>query len=222
MCVLYSCDKNNELVKLEGILPQQYHKRKGNGMKMKLAYVNAFIIVVLIGVTLSLSDNLHNLKTTVEAMKHEEVEEINESQLEEEMDGIEERVSNLEIEMPDQDLNQFIKSTLLEFNRMEDLLHKMDGLETKFGIINGLRQSRETMETILDVELADTQENIHIIVDENCTVYMIGQFARAPIETEAFMEMMEQDLKNDFQQGFTFKILNGKAVHIYQGWGELN
>lgn len=172
---------------------------------------------------LSISFNTQDfLEGSIESVKNEEAEKSINNHLEEKLNGIEKRVNHLENDMPDQDLEQFIKTTLLEFNRIEDLLHKVDGLETKFGIITGLNQSAGTRETIFNVELADTQENIQIKADENCTVYMIGQFARAPIETEEFLEMMEQDLMNDFQQGFTFKLVNGKAVHIYQGWGALN
>ena len=172
---------------------------------------------------LSISFNTQDfIEGNMEAMKNEEAEKNTKNQLEEKITGIEKKVDHLENDMPDQDLEQFIITTQLEFNRIEDLLHKVDGLETKYGIITGLNLSADPMETIFDVELADTQENIQIKADESCTVYMIGQFAKAPIETAEFLQMMEQDLMNDFQQGFTFKIVNGKAVQIYQGWGELN
>ncbi|SDK11282.1 hypothetical protein [Natronincola ferrireducens] len=185
-------------------------------MKAKLTLVTPSTVVILIVVILILSYNLYNLNTTVEAMKSNEVIE---NHLEEKITDIENRVNNLEIEMPNQNLDQFIRSTILELNRMEDLLNKVDGLETVFGVITGLDKSSQI---ILDVELADTQENIQIKLAENCTAYVAGQFTRVPIDTEEFIKMVEQDLKKDFQQGFTFKIENGKAVQIYQSWGDLN
>lgn len=185
-------------------------------MKAKITLVTPIIVVILIVVMLILSYNLHNLNTTVEAMKSDEFIE---NHLEEKIMAIENRVNNLEIEIPDQNLDQFIRSTILELNRMEDLLNKVDGLETVFGVINSLDKSSQI---ILDVELADTQENIQIKLADNCTVYVAGQFTRIPIDTQEFIKMVEQDLKKDFQQGFTFKIVNGKAVQIYQGWGDLS
>ncbi len=115
--------------------------------------------------------------------------------------------------------NQFIRSTILELNRIEDLLNKVDGFETVYGIITGIDESREI---ILNVELADTQEKIQIKLAENCTAYMIAQFSLALIDTEEFVKLLEEEIKNGFPQGFTFKIVNGKAVQIYQGWGDLS
>ena len=184
-------------------------------MKEKLTLVTSIIVLVLIIVVLILSYNLHNLNTAIEAMKSDKVIQNN---LEED-NSIENRVNNLELEMRNQNLNQFVRLTKLELNRIEDLLNKVDGLETVYGIITGLDQSREV---ILNVELADTQENIQIKLAEDYTPYMITEIALAPIDTEEFVKVIEKDLKNESPQGFTFKILNGKAVQVYQGWGGLN
>ncbi|SCY55919.1 hypothetical protein [Alkaliphilus peptidifermentans] len=185
-------------------------------MKEKLTLVTPTIVLVLIILILFLSNNLYNLNTTVEEMKSDKVTQ---NHLIEKITNIEKRINNMELEMPDENLNQFIIATTFDLNRIEDLLNKVDGLETVYGIITGLDKSREV---ILDVELADTQENIQIKLAENCTVYMVGQFARAPIDTEKFLTLMEEDLKNGFKQGFTFKIVNGRVVQIYQGWGGLS
>jgi len=184
-------------------------------MKEKLTLATSIIVLILIIVVLVLSNNLRNLNTTLETMKSDKVIE---NHLEAKVTSIESRVNDLEFEMPNQNLDQFIKSTALELNRIEDLLNKVDGLETVYGIITGLDKSREV---ILNVELEDTQENIQIKIAENCTSYMIAQFGVAPIDTEEFLKLLEEELKNGFPQGFTFKIVNGKAVQIYQGWGSL-
>ena len=184
-------------------------------MKEKLTLATPLIVLILIIVILILGSNLYNLNTTVESMKSDEVIE---NHLEEKIFSIENRINTLELDMPDENLNQFIIATTLDLNRMEDLLNKVDGLETVYGIITGLDKSRGVT---LDVELADTQESIKIKLADNCTVYMAGQFTRGQIDTATFIKMVEQDLKNDFQQGFTFKMVNGKAVQIYQGWGDL-
>lgn len=180
-------------------------------MKEKLTLATPIIVSILIIVILILSNNLHNLNTTVEAMKSDN--------LAEKVTSIENSVNNLKFEIANETLDQFIKSTVLELNRMEDLLNKVDGLETVYGAITGLDRSREV---ILNVEVADTQENIQIKLAENCTYYRIGQFALGPIDTEEFLKNLEEELKNKVRQGFTFKIVNGKAVQIYQGWGGLS
>lgn len=185
-------------------------------MKGKLILTTSIIVSILIIGILILGNKLDNLNKTVEAMKSGEAIE---RHLEEKITSIENKVNDLEIEMCDQNAENFIRSTILELNRMEDLLNKIDGLETVFGIITGLDKSSEI---ILDVELADTHENTQIKLAENCTVYVVGQFTRVPIDIEEFIKMVEQDLRNDFQQGFTFKIVNRKAVQIYQGWGDLS
>ncbi len=184
-------------------------------MKEKSTLITPIIVSILIIIILILSNNLHNLNTAVEAMKSDKVIQ---NHIEEKITSIENRINDLEIEMPHQNLDQFIRSITLELNRIEDLLNKVDRLETVYGIITGIDKSREV---ILNVELADTQENVQIKLAEDCTQYMITEIARVPIDTEEFIKMVEQDLKNDFQQGFTFKIVNGKAVQIYQGWGDL-
>jgi len=190
--------------------------REGKDMKEKLTAAILIIVLILIIVILILSNNLNNSNTTVEAIKSDEVIE---NHLEEKITSIENRINNLELEMPDEDLNQFIIAITMDLNRIEDLLNKVDGLETVYGIITGLEKSRAV---ILDVELADTKENIQIKLAENCTTYMVGQFAKELIDTEAFLKVVEEDLENEFTQGFTLKIVNGKAVQIYQGWGNLN
>lgn len=192
-----------------------FYKMGGLEMREKLTLATPIIGLILIIGILILSNNLYNLNTTVEAIKSNENIQ---NHLEEKITSIENRISNLEFEMPNQNLDQFIKATILELDRIEDLLNKVDGLETIYGTITELDKSREI---ILNVELADTQENVQIKLADNCTQYMIAQFARAPIDTEEFLKLLEEDLKNESPQGFTFKIVNGKAVQIYQGWGGL-
>lgn len=185
-------------------------------MKEKVTLATSIIVLILIIVILILSNNLYNLNRTVEAIKSEDFIE---SHIEERITSIENSLNSLALDMPNEDLNQFIIATRMELNRIEDLLNKIDGLETVYGIITGLDKSREV---ILDVELHDTQESIQIKFAENCTVYMIGQFTLGPIDTEEFLELLEKELVDGLPQGFTFKIVNGKAVQIHQGWGDLN
>jgi len=185
-------------------------------MKEKLTLGKPIIVLGLIIVLLVLSYNLHNLNKTIEAMKSDKILQ---NHLDEKMTSIESRVNNLKFEMPNQNQNQFVRSTELRLNRIEDLLNKVDGLKTEYGIITGIDKSRGI---ILNVKLADTQENIQIKLAENCTQYMITEIALAPIDTHEFVKRLEEELKNGYPQGFTFKIVNGKAVHIYQGWGGLN
>lgn len=183
-------------------------------MKQKLTLAIPIIVLGLIIVVLVLSYNLYHLNTTIEAIKSDNNTQ---NHLDDKMTSFENRVKNIEFEMPNQ--NQFVRSIELELSRIEDLLNKVDGLETVYGIITGLDQSRGI---ILNVELADTQENIQIKLAENCTQYMITEIALAPIDTDEFVKLLEEELKNGYPQGFTFKMVNGKAVHIYQGWGGLN
>ena len=185
-------------------------------MKQKFTLATPIIVFGLIIVVLILSYNLHNLNRTIEAIKSEKIVQ---NHIEEKMTSIENRVNNIEVEMPKQNQNQFVRSTELELKRIEDLLNKVDEIETVYGIITGLDQSKGI---ILNVELADTQENVKIKLAANCTQYMITEIALAPIDTTEFVKRLEEELKNGYSQGFTFKIVNGKAVHIYQGWGSLN
>lgn len=203
-------------------------------MKEKLTLATSVIGLILIVGVLILGNNLYNLNTTVEAMRsdraieipYEKIRQLDLLQLhiEEKVANFESRIDNLEYKIPNQDLDQFIWSTIAELNRIEDLLNKIDGLETVYGVITDLNKSSQISLNVrvakLDVKgnYHDTQENIEIKLAENYTPYMVGQFTLAPIDNEEFIKVVEQDLKNDFQQGFTFKIVKGKVVQIYQGY----
>lgn len=183
--------------------------------KSKTTLIMTAIVVILVIVVIIFGYALYNMSLTVEAMKSDVIKN---KALEDEIYSIEKAIGNIEIEMPEQNIDQYIRATSLQLNRIEDLLNKVDGLGTIFGVITDIDKSNEI---ILEVELADIKEIIRVRMADNCTVYMITEISSVPVETEEFIKMLEEDLKGGFNQGFTFKIVGEKAVQIYQGWGEM-
>lgn len=184
-------------------------------MKEKSTLITGIILSILIIIIIALSNNLYHLNRTVQSMNKDAVSE---TPIEESIASIENRIKNLELEMPKDDLNQFIAMITLDLNRTKDLLNKVEGLETVFGKIVALDQSSDV---IFEVELVDTQENIQIKRAKNCTVYMAGQYTSVLIDMDEFLVNLEADLESNFIDGFTFKMVDGLVVQIYQGWGEL-
>ncbi len=187
-------------------------------MKEKSTFIVLVLGLILTMGILILANNLYKLNTSVEE-SYERIENLDllESRMEE-------KFANLKNRLPKEDLDQFIWATTAELNRVEDLLNKMDELETVYGVITGINRvnpmSLDVSLTRLDTKgnYSETKEKMKITLAEKYTPYMAGQLTLAPIPKGEFIDAIEKNLKNDLQEGFTFKTIGGKAVQIYQGY----
>lgn len=194
---------------------------------MKLKSINAGKIVTAIlflGI-LILSIELYQLNKAVEVMKSEGITmESNASvgNMEIVQTGLIKRLTNIEEDMPDEDLRQFIKITRLDYNRMQDLLYKALQLDKINGVVTDVEIGEQVIVTVKKTHKDDkeTEEEKKITLSKDYTAFMVTELTLVPVSKEEFLEVLQSDLASNFQQPFTFVIANGEAIHVYQGNGE--
>lgn len=179
-------------------------------MKNKPALLITATAIIVLAVLLMAANHLQDLESEAEALGNDSVEEID---LQRDITSLESRLSHLEHQIPRVDLEQSIQRANMELAYVEDLLNKVAEIETVFGRITGY----DTTEGILlEVALLGTEETIEISLADNSTQYMVTEITWAPISTEDFIEFL-QEAEEDSEELFTFKMIDGKAVQIFQG-----
>lgn len=125
--------------------------------------------------------------------------------------------------MPNQSLTDFIATTNSDLERINELLNKTDAIETVYGIITRISKEEQVSFNILLVEIDNhgkfqkTEEVRKIKCESDFKPYMTGQYSLSSISREEFISFIEESLKNNFEEVFTFKIINGRIVQIHQG-----
>lgn len=170
-------------------------------MKDKVRVIMSIAIIILAISSLVISFQLNQLSNTVQAMNRDEHDLSQENRM---------------MQLEDQLQRQFL-TTEKDLNRLSDLLSKVQGLDTLIGTTVAVDQSNGIL---FDVEIRDTKELIQLKVADNCTFYLAGQFTSERVDTETFLNLLNANLANNTPDGFTFKIVNGQAVQVYQGWGD--
>lgn len=179
-------------------------------MKSKPALYITATVIIMLAVLLMAAHHLQDLESEAESLENELVEEID---LRRNITSLESRLNHLEHRMPRVDLEQRIQATNMELVYVADLLNKVREIETVFGRITGY----DTTEgIILEITLLETEEIIKIPLAENSTQYMVTEITWAPIDTEVFIDFLHE-AEGDKEEVFTFKIIDGKAVQIFQG-----
>jgi len=179
-------------------------------MKNKPALLITATAIIVLAVLLMAANHLQDLEGEAEALGNDSVEEID---LRRDITSLESRLTHLEHQIPRVDLEQSIQRANMELSYVEDLLNKAMEIETVFGRITGC----DTTEGILlEVALLGTEETIEISLADNSTQYMVTEITWAPISTEDFIEFLHE-AEEDSEELFTFKMIDGKAVQIFQG-----
>lgn len=137
---------------------------------------------------------------------------------------LQEEVVEIYERFPKHELNDFIRVTNADLKRTEDLLNKLDGLETVYATINSIEEAeRLSFEVkIVDINNDGTTrqtDNIRKIeAIEALTPYAAGQSTLTPVTIEDFLEIIKSDISGDNHEVFTFKLVNNKVVQVYQGF----
>lgn len=179
-------------------------------MNNKSAFLLMATAMTILAVILIAANHLQDLNSEVIALENERAEE---TELRVEVAALESRLNHLEHRMPKTDLEQSAQQAAMELSYVEDLLGKVSEIETVFGRIIEYDASDEML---LTVEILDSQEIIELPLADNYTPYMVTEITWAPITSKDFMEFLEEAAE-DSSEVFTFKILEGKAVQIFQG-----
>lgn len=205
-------------------------------MKEKIVVFAIVIVLILTTVILLFNNDINKLNASVETMEydsditilHSEIEQLKllQIEMETEIASLEKEVNSIRGELPNVFLEEFIWTTDTDFNRVEELLNRIDGIKTVYGFLTGVNRGKEISFSIKLGELDDegkyvkTEKDMEIIFDEYFTPYMAGQYTLSPMDSDEFVNLMERDLATTQEQYLTFKMVNGKAVQIYQGWGK--
>jgi hypothetical protein len=179
-------------------------------MNNKSAFLLMATAMTILAVILIAANHLQDLNSEVITLENERAEE---TELRGEVAALESRLNHLEHRMPKRDLEQSAQQATMELSYVEDLLGKVSEIETVFGRIIGYEASEGIL---LQVDIMDSNETVEIPVADNCTLYMVTEIIWAPIASKDFMEFLEEAAV-DSSEVFTFKMVEGKAVQIFQG-----
>lgn len=142
-----------------------------------------------------------------------------ESNLEERFTVVESELNKYSFENIERNISQLGSMYTLELSRMEDLINRVEGIDTVYGQITGMSETSTDLN--LDIVLADSNETSRVYLEDDCSVYMISENGLVLIDLSEFKKYLGADLDNAINSGYTFKLIEGKVVHIYQGWGSL-
>lgn len=179
------------------------------------------VLIILSLVVLSLMMDGQRIQRSMETMeggnKTEELEkriellELSDFQAKEELSKIEANHNN------------FVKSLELEKQRTIDLLNKTDGLETIYGVIDSLSGDRQKYINIKEMvkdsegEYSLNDRASRLVADNDFTPYMFTEIGLTALSQEEFLSFIEDEIANESEEIFTFKVIKGKIVQIYQG-----
>lgn len=192
-------------------------------MKLKFSKASAIVMAILFLGILVLSIELVQLSKTVETLRgaemtadssYETIKNIGEIQA----DMIN-RLNTIEEHLPNEDLQQFINITRIEYSRLQDLIYKVLQLDKISGEIVEAEIDNEIIITVkkTNKDGKEAGEAIKITLSDDFTAFMATELTLVPVSRDEFLAVLESDLAGGFQQTFTFIMANGKAVHIYQG-----
>lgn len=204
-------------------------------MKEKLIVLTIVIVLILSAVILLFNNDLNKLNASVETLEydsdiailHKEIEDLKllVSDLQAEIANLDMEIGNVQEELPNIFLDEFIWTTETDFKRVEELLNRIDGIKTVRGLVTGVNRDKELS---LDIKLVEfdnegkykvTEEEMKILLDDNFTPYMAGQYTLSPIDSEEFIDLMEKNLETGQKDYLSFKMVKGKAVQVYQSLG---
>lgn len=192
-------------------------------MKQKSDLLTKGVLLIFSVIIIILAYNLYQLNSKVQRLENQDIASLSTEATQVQFEQVDEKISRIEsdleqllLAMPNSDLTQFVSATTLELARIEELLNKMDGIETVYGKITDLKINDEKEMTLV-VEIPKQQEVVTLELTENCTFRVVGQFSLVPIETKEFVAMITQNLEDNFYDRFTFKMIGEKVVQIYQG-----
>lgn len=193
-------------------------------MKRTSKILLVIIILVLSLVIISLLMDGQRIERTIETIKDDyQGEEIQRKIKELELGLLKMEDKNLNLELSH---NDFVRDTQAQLERLEELLNKTDALETVYGLITSISGDQEISFNILTVEVDDLGEYIpsernRLIRSENdFTAYLISETGLVSSSQEKFLNTVENEIQDNNQMPYTFKIVKGKAVQIYQGYVE--
>lgn len=183
-------------------------------MKIK---VSLYVMIIILALALIiLSSKYFDLKSSVDSIQANLDLEYN---LAERFTIIESELNKYSFENIERNISQLGSLYTLELSRMEDLINRVDRIHTIYGQITGM--SEMSSELNMDILLADSSETSRVYLDENCSAYMISENGLVLIDFSEFKKYLGKDLDDGVNSGYTFKLIEGKVVHIYQGWGSI-
>lgn len=174
------------------------------------------ILVILASALIILNINYFDLRNRVNSI---ETSSDLESNLEERFTVVESELNKYSFENIERNISQLGSMHTLELSRMEDLINRVEEIDTLYGQITGVSETSSDLN--LDIVLADSNETIRVYLEDDCSVYMISENGLVLIDLSEFKKNLGADLDNGIISGYTFKLIEGKVVHIYQGWGSL-
>ena len=191
-------------------------------MKKFFTFFLTIIIIFLLVMVVSLSMDIHRLEASIGSIEddnyivdlQEKTEELRLLQL-----NMEEEILNVE-----NHLNSYIKSADANSQRLEDLLNKTDVIETEYGMNTSIYKGDQISLNILPLEVDNQGEYIKgqwnrtIRCDNDFTPYLISEIGLVAISRESFIESIESEIEDNSEIPYTFKIVRGRAVQIYQGY----
>ncbi len=179
-------------------------------MKSKPALLITATIIIMFAVILIAANHLESVKGEQELSKGESVEIID---LQREISGLESRLSHLEHYQRNVELEQSLQAIKMELEQVKELMKSIPSIKTLYGNIIDYEGGEEVL---LEIETSGEGERIQVPLAEKASVYMITEISWAPITPEDFIEFLEgsSEHKREF---VTLKIIEGKAVQVYQG-----
>lgn len=193
---------------------------------MKKIFTTLFIIIMLIVavVVFSLSMDGQRIEREIESIKEEsqtskldeKIEELESLQL-----AVEDEITGLKNEF-----ESSIRARDNDFARLEELLNKTDVVETVYGIVTSIYKGEQVSLTIFPMELDDQGEYIvsgrsrTIRLEKDYTPYLASEVGIVPVSRESFLESLENEVENESETPYTFKVVKSRGVQIYQGYIE--
>lgn len=137
-------------------------------------------------------------------------------------ENIEERLSSLEVE-GNTELRQRIVVTEIMINRIQDLILRQDNINVKYGTIKGIQENENIILEIREYDPNNEEyrsELVSLEVTNDCKPYFYSEIGLVQASIQDLIEKVTIEVNENFEDDYTFIIIDGKVVQVYQGYSQ--